>query len=83
MHDVNKATINTSAILAVYIYKGENSAIAIDANERRHAHELNFFPHPSSTHQAKSNGQTLMNNEPQHKQRKMKRNECPINRLQT
>jgi hypothetical protein len=43
MHDVNKATINTSAILAVYIYKGENSAIAIDANERRHAHELNFF----------------------------------------
>jgi hypothetical protein len=56
------------------INEGENSAAAIDANERRHAHELDFLPPlPSSTHQQNRNGQTLTNNKPQHKQCKTKR----------
>jgi hypothetical protein len=56
------------------IDEGENSAAAIDANERRScAHKLNFIPLPSSTTQANSNDQTLTYNKPQHKQRKTKR----------
>jgi hypothetical protein len=55
--------------LKTRIDEGENGVAAIDANERRHAHEINFIPHPSSTaHQANTNnyGQMLTNKEPQH-----------------
>jgi hypothetical protein len=77
-NDVNAATsaIWLKTTIRNKINEGENSVAAIDTNERRHAHELNFIsPHPSLTSQANSNGQTLTNanNEPQHKQRKMKR----------
>jgi hypothetical protein len=75
-HDVNAATsaIWLKTTIRNKIDEGENSVAAIDANERRHAHELNFIsPHPSSTSLANSNGQMLTNNEQQNKHNDMKR----------
>jgi hypothetical protein len=55
------------------INEGENSAAVIDEIERRHAQEIDFIPHPSSTHQANTNGRMLTNNEQQNKHNDMKR----------